>query len=134
MDKLTGLRRAVASWAFMGLIGIPVLVFFDPFGGWKWPPYNPVYDQMIVSIYVALGICALRAVRNPLQHASFLWFVVLSSLTHGGVMLFHAVAHPVYTGHLLGDVWILAGGLSLAIPLWRLGRADDGSAAPAAEA
>ena len=43
-------------------------------------------------------------------------------------MLFHAVTHPLYFGHLIGDVWILAGGLSLAIPLWQLGRSDDANA------
>jgi hypothetical protein len=53
MKNLATLRRAVASWAFMGIIGIPALVFFDPFGGWRWQPYNPIYDQMIVSIYFA---------------------------------------------------------------------------------
>ncbi len=125
MDTLANLRRAVAVWAFSGLVGIPTFVFFDPLGGWKWQPYNPVYDQMMVSIYFALGICALRAFRSPLEHASFLWFVVISSLTHGSVMLFHAVTHPMYIGHLLGDVWILAGGLSLAIPLWQLDRSHD---------
>src|SRR5687768_3358743 len=108
-----GLRWAVASWAFMGLVGIPVFVLLDPLGGWRWEPYNAIYDQMIVSIYVALGFCSLRAIRRPLDHGSFLWFVVWSSFAHGGVMLFHAVTHPVHFGHLAGDVWILAGGLGL---------------------
>ena len=121
MGALTNLRWAVAFWAFAGLIGIPALVFFDPFGGWKWQPYNPIYDQMMVSIYFAIGICALRAVRNPLRHLSFLWFVVLSSITHGSVMLFHAATHPEHLGHLIGDVWILAGAVSLAIPMMQIG-------------
>jgi len=121
MDPLTNLRRAVAFWAFAGLFGIPALVFFDPFGGWKWQPYNPIYDQMMVSIYFAIGICALRALRNPLRHLSFLWFLVLSSITHGAVMLFHALTHPMHLGHLLGDVWILAGAVSLAIPMMQIG-------------
>jgi len=112
------LRTVVATWAFMGLIGIPCLVFFDLFHGWRWEPHNPIYDQMIVSIYVAVGACALNALRDPLKHASFLWFVVWSSLTHGGVMLFHAVHEPMHSGHLIGDVWILAGGAGLALPLW----------------
>ena len=109
-------------------------VYFDPFGGWQWQPCNPVYDQMIVLIYVALGVCALRAIRDPLQHASFLWFVVASSMTHGGIMLFHAATHRMYIGHLVGDVWILAGGLSLAVPLWRLSRASDAPAGSASGA
>ena len=72
-----------------------------------------------VSIYVAVGVCALRAIPRPLEHTSFLWFLVWSSLLHGGVMLFQAIAHPAHSGHLAGDVWILAGGLGLAIPLRR---------------
>ena len=113
------LRWATASWAFMGLVGIPAFVFLDPFGGWRWTPYNAIYDQMMVSIYVAVGVCALRAIPRPLEHTSFLWFVVWSSLLHGGVMLVQAIAHPVHSGHLAGDVWILAGGLGLAIALRR---------------
>lgn len=116
---LRTLRWATAGWAFMGMIGIPALVFLDPFGGWRWKPNNVIYDQMMVSIYVAVGMCALRAIPRPLEHTSFLWFVVWSSFLHGGVMLYHAFAGPVHSGHLGGDVWILAGGLGLVIPLSR---------------
>jgi hypothetical protein len=118
-NTLLTLRLAVSSWAFMGLIGIPCFVFFDLFHGWKWEPYNPIYDEMIVSIYLAVGACSLAAVRDPLKHASFLWFVVWSSLTHGGVMIFHALREPMHNGHLIGDVWILVGAIGLALPLWR---------------
>jgi Family of unknown function (DUF6632) len=71
------------------------------FGGWRWPPYNAIYDQMIVSIYVAVGACSLWAPREPLKHASFLWFVVLSSTLHGSVRLFHAIHDPTNVGHLI---------------------------------
>ncbi len=125
--SLLPLRMSVAVWAFAGLIGIPALVLLDLFHGWRWPPYNANYDEMIVSIYVAVGGCSLAALRNPLRHASFLWFVVWSSLAHGAVMLFHAIQMPIHRGHLIGDVWILAGALSLAIPLWRAQRATDSS-------
>jgi hypothetical protein len=119
-DQATALLRpGVIAWAFAGLVGIPAAVYFDFLGGWRWPPYNAVYDQMIVSVYVAVGICAAIAIREPLRHVSFLWFVALSSYTHGLVMLFHAVTNPTHIHHLLGDVWILAGGTSLAWPLWR---------------
>jgi len=119
------LRPAVVLWAFSGLIGIPVAVYFDLLSGWRWPPYNAIYDQMMVSVYFALGICAARAIKNPIRHGSFLWFVAISSFTHGAVMLFHALHDPMHVQHLLGDVWILMGGVSLAWPLWRLGRTDD---------
>jgi len=88
------LRPAVIAWSFAGLIGIPLAVYFDFLGAWRWTPYNPVYDQMIVSIYVAVGICSALAIRDPLRHASFLWFVAVSSYTHGLVMLFHALHNP----------------------------------------
>jgi hypothetical protein len=80
---------------------------------------------MMVSVYFALGVCAARAIRNPIRHSSFLWFVAISSFTHGAVMLFHAVHDQIHLNHLFGDVWILAGGISLAWPLWRSRRAHD---------
>jgi len=49
------LRPAVVVWSLAGLVGIPLAVYFDFLGGWRWSPYNAVYDQMIVSIYVAVG-------------------------------------------------------------------------------
>jgi len=119
-NKLASLRVAIATWAFMGLIGIPAFVYFDLFNGWRWRPYNAIYEQMIASIYVAIGACSVLSFKNPLQHLSFLWFVVLSSFTHGGVMLFRALHEPSHAGHLIGDVWILAGGLGLAVLLWGL--------------
>ncbi len=119
------LKGAVIGWTFMGLLGIPLAVYFDLLGGWRWQPYNAIYDQMIVSIYFAVGICSAMAIKNPMKHTSFLGFVAISSFTHGGVMLYHAAINPHHIGHLIGDVWILAGGLSLAIPLWRLRKYQD---------
>ena len=119
------LRPAVILWALSGLVGVPSAVYFDLLGGWRWPPYNAIYDQMMVSVYFAVGICASRAIKDPIRHSSFLWFVAISSFTHGSVMLFHAVHNPMHLTHLFGDVWILAGGVSLAWPLWRLRQFDD---------
>ena len=65
------------------------------------------------------------AIKNPSKHVSFLWFVAISSFTHGGVMLYHAALNAIHISHLIGDVWILAGGLSLAIPLWQLKKYQD---------
>jgi len=75
---------------------------------------------MIVSIYFAVGICSAMAIQNPLKHTSFLWFVAISSFTHGGVIRYHAVLNPHHLGHLIGEVWILAGSISLLVPMWRL--------------
>ena len=117
MKELAALKSAIMSWGIIGLIGIPTFVLLDPFNGWKWEPYNSIYDQMIVSIYIVIGIFSFLSLRDPLKNASFLWFVVWSSIAHGSVMLFHAISSPMHNGHLLGDVWILAGAIALAIPL-----------------
>ena len=102
----TSLRVGVIIWAFSGLLGIPLAVYFDLLQGWRWTPYNAVYDQMMVSVYFAVGICSAIAIKHPVKHTSFLWFVAISSFTHGGVMLYHAVLNPHHIGHLMGDVWI----------------------------
>jgi hypothetical protein len=118
------LRPGAILWALSGLIGIPVAVYFDLLGGWRWPPYNAIYDQMIVSIYVAVGISAAWAIGSPQKHRSFLWFVATSSYFHGVVMLFHAIHNPLHVQHLVGDVWILLGATMLALPLWTTRGAD----------
>jgi len=120
-DFNTKLRPSVAVWAAFGLVVIPLCVYFDPFQGWRWVPFNVIYEQMMVSVYVAVGIMSLVAFQSPIHHVSFLWFVALSSFTHGFTMLFHAATTPMHRGHLVGDVWIIAGGLSLAIPLFLFG-------------
>ena len=97
---LKGLRIAVVSWAVMGLVGIPLLVQFDVACGWRWEPDNPIYDQMTVSIYVALGLVMARAIRDPLKHWSLLEFTVVSSVFHGGVMFWHAMADPMHRREL----------------------------------
>jgi predicted MFS family arabinose efflux permease len=33
------LRPAVILWTLAGLVGIPLAVYFDLLGGWRWPPY-----------------------------------------------------------------------------------------------
>ena len=55
----------------MGLLGIPLAVFFDLLEGWRWPPYNAIYDQMIVIIYFAVGIYSAMAIKNQMKHTSF---------------------------------------------------------------
>lgn len=117
--KWTFFQVVVAGWAVACIVGVPTMVTLNPFDAWRWEPPNVVYDQMIVSIYVALGVCLIPAIRNPANHWSLLQFVVLSSALHGGVMLYHALVHSGHRHHLLGDVWILLGGALLAVAMYR---------------
>jgi hypothetical protein len=59
---------------------------------------------MIIGIYFTLGVFLLRAVRDPLQHRSLIWFTVWSSIVHGGIMAIQALSGSEHHGHLVGDV------------------------------
>ncbi len=59
---------------------------------------------MILGVFATLGVFLLAASRNPLRHLSLIWFTVVSSLVHGGIMAIQAMNMPSEHGHLLGDV------------------------------
>jgi hypothetical protein len=59
---------------------------------------------MIMGIYATLGVFLILASRDPLKHLSLIWFTVVSSLVHGGIMAIQSVLNPEHAGHLFGDV------------------------------
>jgi hypothetical protein len=76
--------------------------------GWAWHAQGQsLYMQMIVGIYVTLGVFLFIAARNPLQHIAIIWFAVWSSIVHGGIMAVQSLIYPQHRGHLLGDVPVL---------------------------
>ena len=75
--------------------------------GWAWNSGGPMasdYFLMIVVVYFTLGVFMIRAESNPAANASFIWFVVWSSLGHALVMIWEAFRTPNMLGHLIGDV------------------------------
>jgi hypothetical protein len=44
-------------------------------------------DQMILSIYISLGVFLLMAVRNPAAHRSLILFAAWGTLAHDAVMV-----------------------------------------------
>ena len=72
--------------------------------GWSWGHGSSHYLAMIIGIYATLGVFLLIAVRNPLAHRSLIWFTVVSSVVHAGIMAVEAIADPAERGHLVGDV------------------------------
>jgi hypothetical protein len=85
------------------IFGIYPLTIVWP-AGWTWQPDQPAYLQMILGIYVVLGIFLIRAARDPARHLSLIWFTVWSSLVHGIIMAYHAFRDVGERGHLWGDV------------------------------
>ena len=58
--------------------------------------------QMMLSLYVTLGIFLLIASRNPSSHRSVIAFAAWSSLAHAGVMTIQSVHDVSERVHLLG--------------------------------
>jgi len=55
-------------------------------GGLLDPAHSDTGDTMMMSLYVALGIFLLIAVRNPSAHRSLIAFAAWSSFAHATVM------------------------------------------------
>src|ERR1700688_4393275 len=107
MNTDTRVRYLRIVLVLVGLIFIfgvyPLMMALWP-SGWRWQPNQPEYEQMILGVYATLGVFLLIASRNPLQNRSLIWFTVVSSLVHGGIMAMQALNMPAERGHLLGDV------------------------------
>lgn len=58
--------------------------------------------QMMLGLYVTLGIFLLLASRNPSAHRSLIAFAAWSSLAHAGVMTVQSVHDVSERVHLLG--------------------------------
>jgi hypothetical protein len=64
-------------------------------------------DDMMLSLYFALGIFLLMAVRNPSANSSLIGFAAWSSFAHGAVMAVLAFKLPSERGGFLGAVAVL---------------------------
>lgn len=82
-------------------------------GSWGWEPPQYEYEQMIQGIYFVLGIFTIIAARNPVQHLGLVWFIAISSIVHGGIMMLQALADPTEYANFYGDIpaLIIAGAL-----------------------
>lgn len=75
--------------------------------GWAWhdgPPAASHYFMMIVGIYATLGICLIRAARDPMAHRSLIDFTIWSSVVHALIMSVQSWSPGEHLGHMLGDV------------------------------
>jgi hypothetical protein len=98
------LRVSAVAFVFLPALGFLLLP-----AGFRWAPHHPPYERMIVALYVALGICLWRAARDPVRHVLLVDFLILSSVLHGGVMLYDSFAQHGEHSHLWGDVPLLFG-------------------------
>jgi len=90
------------------LVGLLFSAAIYPVATSLWKMNEADYgDDMMLSLYFALGIFLLLAVRNPSANRSLIAFAAWSSFAHGAVMAVLAVHFPSERGELLGAVALL---------------------------
>ncbi len=115
-SKLSSLKVALVLFGLIFIFGIYSMMMVWP-DGWAWTPRQSEYEQMIMGMYITLGVFLIIAAKNPLEHRSLIWFTIWSSLIHGGIMLAQAIVDPTERANLLGDIPAL---FLVAIVLWYL--------------
>lgn len=70
--------------------------------------------QMMLSVYVTLGVFLLLAARKPAAYRSVIAFAAWSSFAHGGVMTVQALYDVPERGHfLIGVIALVIIGVAL---------------------
>ncbi len=103
-EKLKYLKIALYVFGVTFIVGVPAMMMWIWPSGWGWTPPQPEYEQMIMGIYVTLGVFLFRAAKDPMANASLIWFTIWSSIVHAGIMLAQAVADETEKANLLGDI------------------------------
>ncbi|MFQ5345875.1 MAG: DUF6632 domain-containing protein [Mariprofundus sp.] len=116
-ERLKYLKIALVVFGIIFIVGVPAMMMWTWPSGWGWTPAQPEYEQMIMGIYVTLGIFLRRAAKDPLAHASLIWFTIWSSIVHGGIMLVQALVDETDRINLAGDIPAL---FLVAFVLWYL--------------
>ncbi|MDP1521415.1 hypothetical protein Q8A57_10585 [Porticoccus litoralis] len=116
-QKLQYLKTALLVFGIVFVVGVPAMMMWVWPSGWSWTPRQPEYEQMIMGIYATLGVFLIRAAKNPLAHASLIWFTIWSSIVHAGIMLAQALADHSEHANMIGDIPAL---FLVAAVLWFL--------------
>ncbi len=115
--KLEYLSIVLYVFGAVFIVGVPAMMMLIWPSGWSWSPAQPEYEQMIMGIYITLGVFLIRAAKDPLANLSLIWFTIWSSIVHGGIMLVQALVDETERANLLGDIPAL---FLVAIVLWYL--------------
>ena len=116
-EKLKYLKMALYVFGIIFIVGVPAMMMWIWPSGWGWTPPQPEYEQMIMGIYVVLGVFLVRAAKDPMADASLIWFTIWSSIVHAGIMLVQAIFDETEKANLIGDIPAL---FLVAFVLWYL--------------
>jgi len=102
------MRRERALKVVLVLVGLLFSAGVYPVTDSLWRANQSMYtDDMMLSLYVALGIFLLIAVRNPSANRSLIAFTAWSSFAHAAVMAVMAFQKADERGQLLIAVAVL---------------------------
>jgi Family of unknown function (DUF6632) len=103
-QRLGYLKKALILFGVIFVVGVPAMMMWVFPSGWAWTPRQPEYEQMIMGVYMTLGVFLILAAKDPLANLSLIWFTVWSSIVHGGIMLVQAVVDDTERMNLVGDI------------------------------
>ena len=103
-EKLKYLKIALYVFGVIFIVGVPAMMMWIWPSGWGWTPPQPEYEQMIMGIYITLGVFLVRAAKDPMANASLIWFTIWSSIVHAGIMLAQAIVDETDRVNLIGDI------------------------------
>ena len=102
------MNRERALKIVLVLVGLLFLAGVYPVTDYLWHANQSMYTEvMMLSLYVALGIFLLIAVRNPSANRSLIAFTAWSSFAHAAVMAMMAFQKADERGELLIAVAVL---------------------------
>ena len=111
------LKAFLVLFGLIFIFGVHAFMHWFQHHAWVWTPSHSEYEQMIQGIYATLGVFMILAARDPVKHSSLIWFVIVSSLVHGGIMFVQALIDVTDRSNLAGDVPAL---IIVALVLWFL--------------
>lgn len=111
------MRRERSLKVVLVLVGLLFSAAIYPLIGGLDPAHSDTGDTMMMSLYFALGIFMLIAVRNPSAHRSVIAFAAWSSFTHAVTMSIQGFEMPSErTGFLIGSgVLVVIGVVLIAL-------------------
>ena len=116
-QRLKYLKLALYVFGVTFIVGVPAMMMWIWPSGWGWTPAQPEYEQMIMGMYMTLGVFLLRAAKDPAGDANLIWFTIWSSIVHATIMLAQAMVDDSEKANLLGDIPAL---YLVALVLWIL--------------
>jgi hypothetical protein len=110
------MRRERVLKVVLVFVGLAFSAGIYPVADSLWHQDQSMYTfDMMLSLYVALGIFLLIAVRNPSANRSLIAFTAWSCFAHGAVMAVTSFSRGGYRGDVWGVVALVIIGAALIL-------------------